>query len=52
MVERINVVITVEAKLQIDKDAWPEGWNLKREIGHQLSFEDASEYEIISVYEK
>ena len=47
--EQINVVIEVHAELMIDKDEWPDDWDIQKEIGHQLSLDDAIEYSIESV---
>jgi hypothetical protein len=47
--EQINVVIEVHAELMIDKDEWPDDWDIQKEVGHQLSLSDAVEYIIESV---
>ena len=40
------VTFTVQAFIEIDEDEWPDGWDIKQEIGHQLTIDEAVEYEI------
>jgi len=47
--ERITLDINVKAVLNIDREKWPENWNLFKEVGHQLSFHDAREWTILGV---
>ena len=52
MEKEVNVIITILAKLLIDEDSWPEDWDLKKEVGHQIGFDNAREYEILYVDER
>lgn len=49
MEEQIKVIVKVEAVLIIDRDVWPDDWNLIKEMAHQMSFSDAEECEIKEV---
>lgn len=47
--ETIKVDITVRALLNIDREKWPEDWNLFKEVGHQIGFEDAQAWHVLRV---
>lgn len=47
--ETITLNIEVKAVLNIDREKWPKDWNLWKEALHQLSFDDAQAWTILSV---
>ena len=49
MKEQINVIVQISVVFMIDKEKWPEGWTLEKEISHQISIEDALEWAIDGV---
>jgi len=52
MEKEVNVIITVSAKLLIDEDSWSEDWDLKKEVGYQIGFDNAREYEVLYVLDE
>jgi len=48
MKKQINVLMTVEAILLVDEDV-PQDWDILKEVSHQISFDDAIEYEVKEV---
>ena len=51
MEETIVVNMVVQAIVVIDKEEWPEDWDLVQEMGEQLSIDDATEYTVITAIE-
>ena len=47
--ETITLNIEVKAVLNIDREKWPKDWNLWKEVGHQLSFDDARTWTILGI---
>lgn len=50
MEEQIKVIVIVKATIIIDREEWPDDWNIKKEMAHQMSFSDALECEISEVF--